>query len=192
MSVCSSLSKAVGKSRIKIYIDGPCACYALKFWQNMQNPTSTVHLRTSRATNPFCVFRHPTSKDVQEPMKEPVIFTCVAIATAVSAAISAAETKSNATGAAAATVAEVKTAGKREKCYGISLAGQNDCAAGGGTTCAGSSTVDYQGNAWTLVPEGDCKKYGTAGGEYALPDGRKGSLFALRRDLHARPTAGGD
>jgi len=44
----------------------------------------------------------------------------------------------------------------QEKCYGISLAGKNDCAAGPGTTCAGTSTVDYQGNAWTLVPAGDC------------------------------------
>ena len=43
-----------------------------------------------------------------------------------------------------------------EKCFGVSLAGQNDCAAGPGTSCAGSSTIDYQGNAWTLVPEGTC------------------------------------
>lgn len=44
-----------------------------------------------------------------------------------------------------------------EKCFGVSLAGQNDCAAGPGTTCAGSSTLDYQGNAWTLVPAGTCE-----------------------------------
>jgi uncharacterized membrane protein len=72
-----------------------------------------------------------------------------------------------------------------EKCYGISLAGQNDCAAGPGTTCAGTSKVDYQGNAWELVPSGDCMKYGveesTAG--YELPGDRKGSLEALQRDL---------
>ena len=43
-----------------------------------------------------------------------------------------------------------------EKCYGISLAGQNDCAAGPGTTCAGTSKVDYQGNAWKLVTKGAC------------------------------------
>ncbi len=41
----------------------------------------------------------------------------------------------------------------KEKCYGVSLKGQNDCKAGAGTTCAGTSTVDYQGNAWTLVPK---------------------------------------
>ncbi|MBO6757934.1 MAG: DUF2282 domain-containing protein [Roseibium sp.] len=71
----------------------------------------------------------------------------------------------------------------KEKCYGISLKGKNDCKAGPGTTCAGSSTVDYQGNAWTLVPKGDCVKFGTAGGDFALPDGRQGSLTELDRDL---------
>ena len=30
-----------------------------------------------------------------------------------------------------------------DKCYGVALAGKNDCAAGAGTTCAGTSTVDY-------------------------------------------------
>ena len=43
-----------------------------------------------------------------------------------------------------------------EKCYGVSLAGHNDCAAGEGTSCAASSTKDYQGDAWTLVPKGTC------------------------------------
>jgi len=43
-----------------------------------------------------------------------------------------------------------------EKCYGIALKGQNDCAAGAGTTCAGTSTADYQGNAWKAVPAGTC------------------------------------
>lgn len=75
----------------------------------------------------------------------------------------------------------------KEKCYGISLAGQNDCAAGPGTTCAGTSTVDYQGNAWTLVPAGDCLKYGAEGqaADFTLPEGRKGSLEPLTRDLPA-------
>lgn len=70
-----------------------------------------------------------------------------------------------------------------EKCYGISLAGENDCAAGPGTTCAGTSSVDYQGNSWTAVPAGTC-------GDIELPamaDGtpRMGSLEALDRDLPA-------
>lgn len=42
------------------------------------------------------------------------------------------------------------------KCYGVALKGKNDCAAGPGTTCAGTSTRDFQGNAWKLVPEGTC------------------------------------
>jgi uncharacterized membrane protein len=51
--------------------------------------------------------------------------------------------------------AALKT-GKFEKCYGVALKGQNDCFAGAGTTCAGTSTVDYQGNAWKIVPKGTC------------------------------------
>ena len=46
--------------------------------------------------------------------------------------------------------------GAKEKCYGVSMAGKNDCAAGPGTTCAGTSKVDYQGNAFKLVPKGTC------------------------------------
>ena len=71
-------------------------------------------------------------------------------------------------------------AGGKEKCYGISLAGENDCAAGPGTTCAGTSTVDYQGNAWTLVPAGTCESI-----KLTTADGRQisGSLDELSRDL---------
>lgn len=46
----------------------------------------------------------------------------------------------------------------KEKCYGVALKGKNDCAAGPGTTCAGTSTRDYQGNAWKLVAKGTCEK----------------------------------
>ena len=66
---------------------------------------------------------------------------------------------------AVASFAGVAQAQENEKCYGVSLAGENDCAAGPGTTCAGSSTVDYQGNAWTLVPAGTCESM-------ELPDDR--------------------
>ena len=45
----------------------------------------------------------------------------------------------------------------QEKCYGVSLQGENNCAAGPGTTCAGTSTLDYQGNAWSLVAAGTCE-----------------------------------
>lgn len=51
-------------------------------------------------------------------------------------------------------------AGEKEKCYGVALAGKNDCAAGPGTTCAGTSTVDYQGNAWKYVDSGTCETDG--------------------------------
>lgn len=46
----------------------------------------------------------------------------------------------------------------KEHCYGVALKGKNDCAAGPGTTCAGTSKVDYQANAWSLVPKGTCEK----------------------------------
>lgn len=45
-----------------------------------------------------------------------------------------------------------------EKCYGVAKAGSNDCAAGPGTSCAGTSTKDGQKNAWMLVPAGTCDK----------------------------------
>ncbi len=57
---------------------------------------------------------------------------------------------------------------KMEKCYGVSKAGQNDCAAGAGTSCAGTSTVDYQKNAWKLVPAGTCTKIKTPKGAGSL------------------------
>jgi uncharacterized membrane protein len=60
--------------------------------------------------------------------------------------------------------------GAKEKCYGISLAGKNDCAAGPGTTCAGTSTVDYQGNAWTYVPKGTCTSIKTPKGTGSLTE----------------------
>lgn len=74
--------------------------------------------------------------------------------------------------ALAATVALAMTAGAAsaqsakpmEKCYGISLAGKNDCAAGAGTSCAGTSKVNYQGNAWKLVKAGTCTKTKTPKG----------------------------
>jgi uncharacterized membrane protein len=73
------------------------------------------------------------------------------------------------------------------KCYGVSLAGENDCAAGPGTTCAGTSTVDYQGNAWTLVKTGTCESNSpflvNKGQEVELPGDRVGSLEELDRDL---------
>ena len=86
---------------------------------------------------------------------------------AVAGAIAAALTATSTIPAAAA---------GKDKCYGVSLAGQNDCKAGAGTTCAGSSTVDYQGNAFKMVPAGTCATM-------ELPDGRMGALEELDRDL---------
>lgn len=57
-----------------------------------------------------------------------------------------------------------------EKCYGVALAGQNDCKAGPGTTCAATSTVDYQGNAWKLVPKGTCTSIETPNGNGSLTE----------------------
>ncbi len=90
-------------------------------------------------------------------------------------------------GAVAAALASYATlpanAQAQEKCFGVSLAGENDCAAGPGTTCAGTSTVDYQGNAWTLVEAGTCATIELP----QMADGteRMGSLEALERDLPA-------
>ncbi|MCR9213712.1 MAG: DUF2282 domain-containing protein [Proteobacteria bacterium] len=95
------------------------------------------------------------------------------IAIALAGAVTAALTTT-------ALTANTAEAAAKEKCFGVSLAGENDCAAGPGTTCAGTSTVDYQGNAWKLVPKGSCLTM-------ELPndsDGnaRQGSLSELERD----------
>lgn len=66
-----------------------------------------------------------------------------------------------------ATMAKLET-GTVEKCYGVAKAGQNDCKAGPGTTCAGTSKVDYQGNAFKLVDKGTCTKIKTPKGTGSL------------------------
>jgi uncharacterized membrane protein len=83
-----------------------------------------------------------------------------------SAAFAAPLTKAEASAAQAA---------GKEKCYGVVLKGQNDCAAGAGTTCQGTSTVDFQGNAWKFVQNGTCTTL-------ELPGGRHGSLTTMKRD----------
>ena len=62
--------------------------------------------------------------------------------------------------AAATMAAAPAQAAAKERCYGVSLKAKNDCAAGPGTSCAGTSTVDYQGNAWKYVAKGTCVKKG--------------------------------
>jgi len=55
-----------------------------------------------------------------------------------------------------------------EKCYGIAKAGQNDCAAGAGTSCAGTQKTNYQGNSWKLVKAGTCTAIKTPKGNGSL------------------------
>jgi uncharacterized membrane protein len=109
------------------------------------------------------------TKTNQEENQMSTVMKSVAIAGAVAAAFAAQTTTAD--------------AAAKEKCYGVSLAGANDCAAGPGTTCAGTSTVDYQGNAWTLVDAGTCESMELP----AMADGsaRTGSLEVLERDLPA-------
>lgn len=76
----------------------------------------------------------------------PTRYTTAALALAFGAALSM-----------AAAPAAAQSADK-EKCFGVALKGKNDCAAGAGTTCAGTSKADFQGNAWKLVAKGSCEK----------------------------------
>lgn len=94
------------------------------------------------------------------------------IALAAAAGLAAACGGAPAEDGAATTEAEALAAaggGEKVKCYGVSLAGENDCAAGPGTSCAGTSVIDYQGNAWTYVDKGTCETF-------ERPDGTMGSL----------------
>ncbi len=72
-----------------------------------------------------------------------------ALAAALGSALSMSATPAN---------AAEKAATAKERCYGIAMAGKNDCAAGAGTSCAGSSKTDHQANAWKYVPTGTCTK----------------------------------
>ena len=83
--------------------------------------------------------------------------TQIAVVTAAAAFVS--------TGALAGPVKPQPT---KDKCYGVSLAGKNDCAAGAGTSCAGTSKRDYQGNAWKYVAKGTCTKIKTPKGNGSL------------------------
>ena len=77
--------------------------------------------------------------------------------------------------ASGAAMAQDKPMGDKqamEKCFGVSMAGKNDCAAGAGTTCAGTSKTDYQGNSFKLVPAGTCAGIKTPKG--------MGSLTAIK------------
>ena len=83
--------------------------------------------------------------------------TQIAVATAAAALVST-----------AASAGPVKPQPTKDKCYGVSLAGKNDCAAGAGTTCAGTSKRNYQGNAWKYVAKGTCTTIKTPKGVGSL------------------------
>jgi len=68
---------------------------------------------------------------------------------------------------------QAAVAAHKEKCYGVALKGQNDCAAGPGTTCQGTSTADFQGNAWKFVQGGTCASI-------QVPGGGHGSLKPIK------------
>lgn len=75
--------------------------------------------------------------------------TAAALALALGAALTVNAVPASAAGDKAAST---------EKCYGVALKGKNDCKAGAGTTCAGTSKIDHQGNSWSMVPSGTCEK----------------------------------
>lgn len=71
--------------------------------------------------------------------------------------------------------ATAESGAQNEKCFGIALAGKNDCAGGPGTSCAGSSKMDHQADAWKYVPKGTCEETASP----TSPTG-KGQLAAFK------------
>jgi uncharacterized membrane protein len=67
---------------------------------------------------------------------------------------------------------------EKEKCFGVAMKGKNDCAAGAGTTCAGTAKMDHQGNAWSYVPKGTCEKMASS----TSPSGH-GQLMAFKEKM---------
>jgi len=92
-------------------------------------------------------------------MSAKLAFTAAALAGSLAAALAVAT-------AAKAGPAPVQAGA--DKCYGVSLAGKNDCAAGAGTSCAGPSTVDYDAHAWKYVAKGSCETMTTPKGHGSL------------------------
>src|SRR6201988_394070 len=116
--------------------------------------------------------RRPTgdaTPDRRNPtMSAKHLISSLALAGAVSTALASLAS------AAPLTKAEANAAiaAHKEKCFGVALKGQNDCAAGPATTCQGTSTVDFQGNAWKFVRGGTCPGI-------EVPSGKHGSLTAI-------------
>lgn len=80
--------------------------------------------------------------------------------------------------AAVALAGATASAQTEERCYGVAPAGQNQGLGSGGAP--GTSTVDFQGDAWVMVPEGTCLTMALP----VQPDGtpRRGALEPLDRD----------
>lgn len=102
-------------------------------------------------------------------MKIATTLTAASLALSLGAALSI---------AAAPVAAQDKMMGDKEKCYGVALKGKNDCKAGAGTTCAGTSKKDHQGNAWSMVPKGSCEKTASS----TSPTG-KGQLMEFKEKM---------
>ena len=122
---------------------------------------------TTVARDPYCgrvQSGHDIKIDRRHPMSVRTVSSALlasAVATAIASVASAAPlTKAE---------GDAATAAGKQKCYGVALKGQNDCAAGPGTTCQGTSTVDFQGNAWKFVLGGTCTNI-------VVPGGKHGSL----------------
>jgi uncharacterized membrane protein len=102
--------------------------------------TPTGLHQPSQCSHRNCQENFMTQAETQAKYRLPAVALALALGTAFIAAPAAAQ------------------ATDKEKCFGVALKGKNDCAAGAGTSCAGTSKVDYQANAWTLVPKGSCEK----------------------------------
>ena len=102
-------------------------------------------------------------------MSAKTVVTSALLASAITAAMA------SMAGAAPLTKEEdaAAAAAHKEKCFGVALKGQNDCAAGAGTSCQGTSTVDFQGNAWKFVRAGTCTNI-------EVPGGHQGSLTPIK------------
>src|SRR5262245_60567465 len=111
---------------------------------------------------------HDLKIDRRQHMSVRTVLTSAVLGRAVAAATGTVATAAPLTQAEA----DAATAAGKEKCYGVALKAQNDCAAGPGTTCQGTSTVDFQGNAWRFVRGGTCTSI-------AVPGGKHGSLTPI-------------
>lgn len=71
----------------------------------------------------------------------------------------------------AASLAAEASGPNLERCFGVAKAADNDCKAGAGTTCAGTSKIDYQKDAYKMVPQGTCTSIQTPKGHGSLTEG---------------------